>query len=84
MSMSDPRDIVDIAALRAGLPAAPRDTAPAGKPWLAIWFRCCHTYGRIYRNRAGTMYEGRCPRCGASVRALIGPSGTTQRIFEAR
>ena len=49
-----------------------------------MWFRCCHTYGRMYRNRAETAYEGRCPRCGAMVHARIGPGGTSQRTFEAR
>jgi hypothetical protein len=81
--MSDPCDIVDIAALRTKY-KPPRRRDSATKPWLAVWFRCCHTYGRMYRNRSGTMYEGRCPRCGAPVKALIGPNGTSQRIFQAR
>ncbi|TVQ31285.1 MAG: hypothetical protein EA376_10245 [Phycisphaeraceae bacterium] len=53
-----------------------------GRPWLSIWFNCCSAYARIYRNAAGTMYEGRCPRCGGRVRALVGPNGATRRVFE--
>lgn len=49
--------------------------------FLSIWFRCCHTYGRLYRNQDETAYEGRCPRCGVAVHALIGPEGTSQRVF---
>jgi hypothetical protein len=70
-----------------GLRRARRAAADAKGPrrrFLAIWFRCCHVYGRLYRNPSGTAYEGRCPKCGAKVRVLIGPDGTSQRMFEAR
>jgi hypothetical protein len=56
----------------------------SARKFLSVWYRCCHTYGRMYRNRSETAYEGRCPRCGARVRARIGPGGTSQRMFEAR
>ena len=51
------------------------------RKFLSIWFRCCHVYGRIYRNADATAYEGRCPKCGSHVQALIGPGGTPQRVF---
>ncbi len=54
------------------------------RPFLSVWYRCCHTYGRMYRNREQTAYEGRCPRCGARVTARIAPDGTPRRTFEAR
>ncbi len=55
-----------------------------GRPFLGIFFECCHTYGRIYRNAEASAYEGRCPRCGAEVRVPIGPDGTQARFFAAR
>ncbi len=51
--------------------------------FLSVWYRCCHVYGRMYRNAEETAYLGRCPGCGAPVRALIGPDGTTGRMFRA-
>jgi len=60
--------------------ACPRMT---GRPWLAMYWRCCEVYSRIYRNRRGTAYDGRCPRCGKRVCIRIGQGGTKQRFFEA-
>lgn len=54
------------------------------RPFLSVWYRCCHVYGRMTRNRAQTKYIGRCPKCGARVTARIGPDGTSQRVFQAR
>ncbi len=64
------------------------DTDPAGglrdRPWLAVRWRCCEVYSRVYRNARGTHYDGRCPRCGRPVRAVVGEGGTDQRFFEAQ
>jgi hypothetical protein len=64
-----------------------RGEQPAAKPrarrFLSILFRCCHVYGRLYRNAEQTAYTGRCPRCGAGVQARIGPEGTSRRVFDA-
>ena len=54
-----------------------------GKPWIAVRWQCCSVYSRIYRNRAGNAYEGRCPKCGTPARAAIGPGGTDSRFFNA-
>ena len=51
------------------------------RQFLGIWFDCCHVYGRLYKNKAGTMYSGRCPRCLRSVRVRVGEGGTNQRFF---
>jgi hypothetical protein len=80
----DPQDIVDIDGLREAVSEAESRAKGPRRKFLMIWFRCCHVYGRLYRNDPGTAYAGRCPKCGASVQALIGPDGTSQRMFEAR
>lgn len=82
-AVADPQDKLDIPGLPSDGGGRPRDPIGPRRPFLSIWFRCCHTYGRLYRNRAETHYEGRCPRCGALVSARIGPDGTSQRFFEA-
>ncbi|MBL0921070.1 MAG: hypothetical protein IBJ10_02950, partial [Phycisphaerales bacterium] len=79
----DPRDIVDIAALsKRGTPqpltpAQARDAIAArraepGRPWISVWFRCCHVYARIYRNPQGTAYDGACPKGSPRVHASAG------------
>lgn len=81
-----PRDIVDIQSLRlsdrAETPDADNGATLRGRPWLAVHWKCCSTYSRIYRNRKGDAYEGRCPRCASPVRARIGTNGTSARFFE--
>lgn len=71
----------------AAAPAPETHTATAVKhksrPWLAVHWRCCHTYSRIYRNREATAYVGRCPACGKTVKAAIGPGGVNNRFFQA-
>jgi hypothetical protein len=83
LAMSGPDFIVDIDGVRA--PGEPDNEAAAhaGRPWLALHWRCCHAYSRIYRNAAGTRYEGRCPRCLKLVSVPIGSGGTSARFFEA-
>lgn len=78
-------DIIDIPGLTPEPPTqppGPDERAPTRR-WLGVWFRCCHSYGRIYREPTGSRYRGACPRCGAEVFARIGPGGTNRRFFEA-
>lgn len=54
------------------------------KKFIGILFECCNVYRRIYINKDGSAYEGRCPLCYSKVKVAIGPYGTDQRIFKAR
>lgn len=81
----DPPDTVEIAGMRPSEDQTHRTKVGQDSPrsrFLSVWFRCCHVYGRIYRNTDQTAYEGRCPKCGVTVRALIGPNGTARRAFQ--
>jgi hypothetical protein len=76
--MSDPRDYK--VELSSAQPAQSTDAA-AQRPFLPVLFNCCRVYQRIYRNRDGTAYEGRCPRCARPVRFVVGAGGTDSRSF---
>lgn len=52
--------------------------------FLGIMFNCCNAYGRIYKNKEGTAYVGRCPRCMRNLKVPIGEGGTNQRFFNAQ
>jgi hypothetical protein len=81
----DPRDIVDIEGVPPPAANRPRPAPDEGptRPWLGVWFRCCHVYGRMYRTFDGARYEGRCPKCLGEVGARVGPGGTARRFFTA-
>ncbi|MEI8128504.1 MAG: hypothetical protein WCG95_02700 [bacterium] len=51
--------------------------------YLGIMFKCCNIYGRIYKNKDGNAYVGRCPRCMRSIRIAVGEGGTNERFFSA-
>jgi len=53
------------------------------RPFLGMYFKCCHVYSRIYLNRAGTAFVGWCPRCAARVEVRVSPTGSKERFFTA-
>lgn len=58
------------------------ETSSVKRPFLGIWFECCHVYGRLYKNKTGTAYIGRCPKCLRPVSVRVGEGGTNQRFFK--
>ena len=82
------RDRVDIEGIPdEGAGADPgHESSPAGSPrkFISVHYTCCNTYGRMYPDAARTRYVGRCPKCGATVEAKIGPGGTNRRMFDTK
>ncbi|MDH4120200.1 MAG: hypothetical protein OEV94_00635 [Deltaproteobacteria bacterium] len=60
------------------------DATLRGRPYLSLFFECCRVYQRVYQDRAGTHYLGRCPRCLGSIRFAISPDGTARRAFRVK
>lgn len=60
-----------------------KDDIPKKSNYLGIMFNCCSVYGRIQKNKDGTAYVGRCPRCMRTIKIAIGEGGTGQRFFNA-
>ncbi|MDR3109056.1 MAG: hypothetical protein LBU65_05125 [Planctomycetaceae bacterium] len=58
------------------------DKQNQSKKFIGIRFNCCGVYSRIYVNKEGTAYEGRCPKCMQTVCLKIGGGGTDTRFFE--
>ena len=84
--MAGPDYIVEIDGLRlsaGGGSAGDRRPSFRDRPWLAVHWRCCRVYSRLYRNAAATAYDGRCPTCGRPVHIAIAQDGTDARFFEA-
>ena len=88
--MAGPDYIVDIDGITESLVSANNNQAVTGnrsfrgRPWLAVSWRCCGRYTRIYRNYEETAYVGMCPACGMSVQIRIEPGGSTARFFSAQ
>lgn len=55
------------------------------RPFLGIYCTACRVYFRIYLDREGKRYQGRCPKCLRRVRAGVDPErGLRRRFFIAR
>lgn len=61
----------------------PEEKSEKKSNYLGIMFNCCNVYARIYKNRDGSAYVGRCPKCMRTVRVQVGEGGTNQRFFNA-
>jgi len=46
-------------------------------------FKCCHVYSRIYVNRDGTAFVGRCPRRAGKATIRVSPTGSKPCVFTA-
>jgi hypothetical protein len=78
---SDPRDYrVEVSGV-APQEGSSKTRQTNQQPFLSIHFACCGVYCRIYRNREGTAYVGRCPKCAKPVRFLVADGGTDERFF---
>lgn len=53
------------------------------RPSIAVHFKCCNVYLRIYLNRLGTAYFGHCPRCTRPLTIKVGPGGSKSRFWTA-
>ncbi len=53
------------------------------RKFVGILFKCCHVYTRVYINKEGTAYTGRCPKCGAQVTLKVGQGGSDSRFWTA-
>ena len=54
---------------------------PKKRQFIGIWFDCCGVYGRLYKNKDGTAYVGRCPKCLRLAKVRVGGDGTDRRFF---
>lgn len=64
-------------------PSPQSSASRTARPFLGVRYIACGSYGRLYLNADGSAYAGRCPKCGAPVRVLVGDHGTRQRFFQA-
>ncbi|MBI2901197.1 MAG: hypothetical protein HYY17_13520 [Planctomycetes bacterium] len=63
---------------------AEREKPARSRPFVCVLFECCRIYQRIYLNRAGTAFQGWCPRCCAKLEIKVDPQGSPDRFFSAR
>ncbi len=82
--MARPADRLTLSHLREAARENAKRGGPANaRPWIAIRWRCCGAYSRVYRHPDADRYRGACPRCGSPVSLRVAPGGTESRLFEA-
>jgi hypothetical protein len=66
-------------------PNKTEEQSPPKEPrkFIGVKFNCCGIYVRVYINKEGTGYEGRCPKCFRPVKFKIGGEGVSHRFFDA-
>lgn len=82
--MQERIDIVDTGGMPSNGGLAPADGEPqrSPQPALSVFYRCANAYQKVFRSVQGDRYDGRCPKCGRSVRFVVGAGGVSQRTFE--
>ena len=83
-AMRDGHDLDVVSSAEGDSPSPNTGSEVVGRRWLGIHFECCRVYSRVYREPDDTHYEGRCPRCGRSLRIGVGPDGVNARVLRAR
>lgn len=85
--MEEPDYILDINGLPKNEPATAqpgREQTLGGRKCIYVHFECCGVYSHVYKNKEGTAYEGRCPKCLRQIKVKVGAGGTDNRFFRAQ
>lgn len=53
------------------------------RPFIGVHFTCANRYVRVYRDINAPRYLARCPACGKTMRFIVAPGGSEQRVFSA-
>ena len=57
---------------------------PGGKKkFIGVHFLGCNTYARLYPNAENTHFQGRCHKCGLTMKVKIGSDGIDERFFRS-
>lgn len=66
-------------------PTQSGETHGEQRQYLGVKFECCGSYTRAYKNKQGTAYLARCPRCMKKVDIGINAQeGVSARFFTVR
>ena len=69
--------------IKEELPFWGNKDSPKKRRFISVYWKCCHSFSRLYKSKDGSKYQGKCPKCGSYCSAPVGPEGTSQRIFFA-